>query len=90
MLRLSSATSELWAAVAAGGDYQQSQSDNSNNNKIKKPHLGGSKSESDEALGRCGRHPPELGFIPRLTIFPLLRVLGETTQGETGVADTHN
>ena len=25
---------------------------------------------------------PELGFIPRLTIFPLLRVLGETTQGE--------
>ena len=32
----------------------------------------------------------ELGFIPRLTLFPLLRVLGETTQGEMDVTDTHD
>ena len=43
----------LWRQVR----LSTTESDNSNNNKIIKPHLGGSKSESDEALDRVWQTP---------------------------------
>ena len=60
------------------GRLSTSESDNPWQNNNKKSLISVALSQSRMRLGQgVADTPPELGFIPRLTPFPLLRVLGE-------------